>query len=201
MSASSAAIQDQGSPPSPDAAGESDVPDSPNDGDGTGPVSTPAGAGVTESVPVGIPIAFPGGAVGERSRTEGSDGEARRVLVAAESGVGVAGPGDVVLGCVDDVPRGGVVAAGRSAGRVTVPSREKSRSWAGPTVSADGGGAAVTSTGASAFWAKAGFAMASASAAATPLNALTVMRRSAVISPPCRLPEKIASARPGGLTQ
>ena len=76
-----------------------------------------------------------------------------------------------------------VVVAGRSDGRVTVPLSEKSRSWAGPTVSAEGGGAAVTSTGVSLFCAAAGADRATASAAAAPLKALTVMRRTAVTSP------------------
>jgi len=118
--------------------------------------------------------------VGERSRAEGSAADARRVVVDSAPGVTVVGAGDAVCGWAEGC---GALVLGRSEGRVTVPLRLKSRSWAGPTVSADGGGAAVTSTGASLFWASAGFAPASASAAAMPLKALTVMRRTAVTSP------------------
>lgn len=89
-----------------------------------------------------------------------------------------AGAGAVDTGWVVD-------AGGRSAGRVTVPSRLKSRSCDGPTVSAEGGGAAVTSIGASLFWANAGRAMPSDSAAAVPPKIFKVMRRNAVILPPC----------------
>jgi hypothetical protein len=93
----------------------------------------------------------------------------------ASSTVGVAGRdgGVLVVGVV----------AGRSAGRVTVPCRLKFCSCAGPIVSDDGAGAAVTSTGASLFWANAGTEETSASAAAVPLKALIVMRPSAVILP------------------
>jgi hypothetical protein len=50
-------------------------------------------------------------------------------------------------------------------------------------VSADGAGAAVTSMGVSLFCAAAGAPQASSSAAEAPLNALTIMRRTAVILP------------------
>jgi hypothetical protein len=70
-----------------------------------------------------------------------------------------------------------------SAGLVTVPRKLKSRSWDGPIVSAEGGGAAVTSTGASLSCAAEGVPRASASAAAVPLKALKLMRRDAVILP------------------
>jgi hypothetical protein len=50
-------------------------------------------------------------------------------------------------------------------------------------VSDDGGGATVTSTGASLFWAAAGAPKASTSARGNPPNALIVMRPKAVILP------------------
>ena len=75
------------------------------------------------------------------------------------------------------------VVAGWSAGRVTRPWRLKSRSCEGPIVSADGGGAAVTSIGASLFCAAAGMARASAKAAAAPLKILVALRPAAVILP------------------
>jgi hypothetical protein len=119
---------------------------------------------------------------GTGSLLEGSDGAARRAPLASERGVTSVGAADVVRGCAE-FTGGGALAAGRSACRVTVPFSEKSRSWAGPTVSDDGGGAAVTSTGASLFCANAGVGAMNASAAARPPNALTVMRRTAVTSP------------------
>ncbi len=76
----------------------------------------------------------------------------------------------------------GVVAA-PSAGRVTLPCRSKSRSWEGPIVSADGGGAAVTSTGASLFWADTGATTANAKAAPKPPKTQFFTRRTAVILP------------------
>ena len=79
---------------------------------------------------------------------------------------------------------------------MTLPLSVKSRSCEGPTVSDEAGGAAVTSTGASAFWANAGLATIRRSAAAAPFNALIVMRRIAVISPPCWLPERTAPPAP-----
>jgi hypothetical protein len=91
---------------------------------------------------------FLAGCAGDRSRADGRSDEARRVVVDSAPGVTVVGAGEAVRGWADGE---GCVAAGRSAGRVTVPLSEKSRSWDGPTVSADGGGAAVTSTGVSLF--------------------------------------------------
>jgi hypothetical protein len=160
---------------------DSPVADSSNEGGGTDPVWTLAGAGVTESAPGGIWGTLLAEGAGDKSRAEGSDGEARLVLVDSALGVTVVGPGEAVRGCVEAA--GGAVVAGFSDGLVTVPLSEKSRSWEGPTVSAEGGGAAVTSTGASLFWAKPGFAATSTSAAAAPLKALTIMRRTAVTSP------------------
>jgi hypothetical protein len=180
ISANSAAIHDQDRPP-PGAAAASADSGSLNEGEATDPVSTLAGAGVTESVPAGTWVAAPAEGAGARSRAEGSDADARRVVVDSDPGVTVSGLGEATRGCVEVA--GGAVVAGLSEGRVTLPLSEKSRSWAGPTVSDDGGGAAVTSTGASAFWAEAGLAAASASATAVPFKALTVMRRAAVISP------------------
>ena len=81
----------------------------------------------------------------------------------------------------------GGTAAGRSDGRVTLPLRLKSRSCDGPTSPAAGGGAAVTSTGASAFCAIAGAADISASAAMNATQILSTLRRKAVISPPCQM--------------
>ena len=66
-------------------------------------------------------------------------------LGAAGSGLAFRSSGLIaVLGAV-------LLAAGRSAGRVTVPCRLKFCSCDGPTVSDEAGGAAVTSTGASLF--------------------------------------------------
>jgi hypothetical protein len=184
-SASSAAIHGHDRPP-PDVVAAA-VASGSNDDVGAVPVCTLDDAGVTESVlreAGGAALAVGGGA---RSRFDGREAEARRVVVASELGVTVVGA--AVRGSAEG--RGcGAVVVGRSDRRVTVPSSEKSRNCAGPTVSADGGGAAVTSTGASLFWAAAGPATNNARVAAKPPNALTVMRRTAVTSPTSMVSEK-----------
>jgi hypothetical protein len=110
-----------------------------------------------------------GAASSVRVGAAGAESDESVSLLTGPAGVGVAGRA--------------LASDGRSAGRVTVPCKLKSRSCAGPTVSDEGGGAAVTSTGASLFWAAAGMAAASRSAMAALQRDFDIMRRKAVILP------------------
>lgn len=182
-SASSAAIHGNGKDPLPGSteSGAGDVSSS-NPGCGAVPVVTSSGnGGVTGGAP-GEMAAGPAGWLADAGDRDGAraKGDVPKVGDAAAS-LGTASPlrgaaAAVWAGCA------GVV-ADRSAGRVTLPCRLKSRSWDGPIVSAEGGGAAVTSTGASLFWASAGVPRPSAIAAASPPKFRTTMRRNAVILP------------------
>jgi hypothetical protein len=143
-------------------------------------VDTSTGCGgVTVSAPVGNPAIESLDAVAVArlctARAPAAAGAGERVASDGSTSPGLGGAVAVVAGCA------GV--AGWSEGRVTLPRRLKSRSWDGPTVSGDGGGAAVTSTGASLFWAAAGEASSSASAAPAPPKDPIITRPNAVILP------------------
>ena len=184
INAKSAAIHGQGSESSTGSI-EADAASEPSATAGCGavPVVTSSGSeGVTGRASAGRLEAAACRSVGACKRGDGPDERSAAVDGAAAASAGTASP---LRGVADAVFAGwaGVAAAGLSAGRVTRPCRLKSRSCEGPMVSADGGGAAVTSTGASVFCAAAGIARASATAAPRPPNAFDTIRRSAVILP------------------
>jgi hypothetical protein len=202
--ASSAAIQGHGQAwPSAGSEGETGSVAGANPGAGAASVVTSSGVeGVATLSPSGpgLAVAGPDDAAGRDAvRSAWDDGDDWLATLSPPS-FGVAEAEGAGAGWAGAV----VAVAGRSDGRVTVPWRLKSRSCDGPTVSVDGGGAAVTSTGASLFCATAGVAKASANAAAEPRSAfpklLPVMRRNAVILPALllldepHLPVPLASA-------
>lgn len=172
MDARSAASQGQsvahcGPPVSWEASGSAMGDDA-----GCGPSESDANPGIVELDGVGrgrFKAVAAAGAV-----PDGALRVAAELAAATLSRAGLAWPavGAGAAAVVVDVCGGGGAirtggAAVVSAGRVTVPGREKSRSWAGPTVSADEG-VALASAGASC--ASAGVALPIASATAAKLT-------------------------------